>query len=401
MEQLQRLLNEIRILTDINQKIRKEKLAKGDAFNLFSELGMSTDEVHLHSAFLAMLLNPKSNHGQGGKFLVPFVSLLNDKTPYLSPLNIDASNAEAYVEYYIGPNQDEQGGRLDIYITDKREYRIVIENKINAGDQPKQLKRYWNFVQDKCNHDANKYRIAYLTLDGHEPSPGSTCGLEQEDYACLSYKTDILPWLEQCVIMSVRQPLIRETINQYIEIIKQLTYSDMDNKNDILEIMSKAEYLDSVYTISKNIDDMINYVFNNILYSQLESLANSKGLVLRFNKTSGWMTEAWAGWSFENPNWKHFNLRMEFQKRRLGELIIGFKIKDGQKREDIECWDELWKRSTTKGENNKSWIYKYFPEYSWWNNPRSLKAITDGHTMIDAISRSIDEFLKHAEGLEV
>lgn len=64
MEQLQRLLNEIRILTDINQKMRKEKLAKGEAFNLFSELGMSTDEVHLHSAFLAMLLNPKSNHGQ-------------------------------------------------------------------------------------------------------------------------------------------------------------------------------------------------------------------------------------------------------------------------------------------------------------------------------------------------
>lgn len=401
MEQLQKLLNEIRILTDINKKMRKEKLAKGDAFNLFSELGMSTDEVHLHSAFLAMLLNPKSSHGQGDKFLIPFVVLLNEKCPYLSPLKMATTNASAYVEKDIGPIKDEHGGRLDIYVTDKRECRIIIENKINAGDQPKQLKRYWNFAQDKCKGNPNNYRIAYLTLDGHEPSPDSTCGMKQEDYVCLSYKTDILPWLEQCVAMSARQPLLRETINQYIEIIKQLTYSDMDNSNDVLNTMSKEEYLDAVFAIAGNINAMIDNVINNILYPQLETLASEKGLILEFSKGPGWMTESYVGWCFENPNWKHFKLKMEFEKRGLGDLIIGFCIKSGQKRDDIECWDELWRRTTTIGKNNQIWIFKYFPHYQWWNNPRSLKAITDGHTMIDVIRQTIDDFLQYAEGLDV
>lgn len=401
MDQLQKLLNEIRILTDINKKLRKEKFAKGEAFNLFSELGMASDEVHLHSVFLAMLLNPQASHGQRDKFLIPFVTLLNEKSPNLLPLNMDTSKANAYVEKDIGPIQGEHGGRLDIYITDKSECRIIIENKIYAGDQPKQLKRYWNFAQEKSVGNANMYRIAYLTLDGHEPSIDSICGLDQEDYICLSYKTDILPWLEQCVALSSRQPLLRETIIQYIEIIKQLTYSDMDNTNNILEIMSKEEYLDAVFAIAKNINVMIDNVMNGILFPQLESLANEKGFKLHFDKKQRWMTESWAGWSFENPNWKHFDLRMEFQKRELGDLIIGFHIKPQQERKDVICWDELWERTTTIAKSNQNWIYKYFPQYRWWNNPRSLKAITDGHTMSEVISQTIDEFLRYAEGLDV
>lgn len=401
MEQIRQLLNEIQRLTVKNEALRKEKLAKGETFNLFSELGMSTDEVHLHSAFLAMLLNPRSNHGQQDKFLIPFVKMLDEKSQHLSPLNMDTSNAEAYIEYYIGPVRGEHGGRLDIYITDKRKCRVVIENKIGAGDQPKQLKRYWNFAQEKCKRDPNKYRIVYLTLDGHEPSETSTSGLKQADYICLSYKTDILPWLEQCVALSVRQPLLRETVNQYIEIIKQLTYSDMENTNDVLKIMSKEEYLDAVFAIANNVNAMIDNIMNDILYPQLKSLAEEKGFTLLFEKGAGWMTESYVGWCFVNPEWKHFNLKMEFEKRGLGDLIIGFCIKEGQKREEIECWDELWERTTTIAKNNLYWIYRKFPQYEWWDNPRSLKAITDGRTMVNVIGQAIDEFIQYANGLDV
>ena len=76
IEQLQKLLNDVRSFTLANEKLRKEKLARGDAFNLFSELRMTTDEVRLHSLFLSMLLNPFASHGQGDRFLKPFIEMI-------------------------------------------------------------------------------------------------------------------------------------------------------------------------------------------------------------------------------------------------------------------------------------------------------------------------------------
>ena len=402
IEQLQKLLNDVRSFTLANEKSRKEKLARGDAFNLFSELRMTTDEVRLHSLFLSMLLNPFASHGQGDRFLKPFFEMIEKKrNSDLSPLVIDTSTIKVWVEKDIGPVDDEHGGRIDICIEDKNGYYIIIENKIYAGDQPKQMKRYWNYAQEKCNKDANRYRLIYLTLDGHEPSKESTDGLESMDYICISYKDDIVTWLNKCVELSVRQPLLRETLIQYIDTLKKLTYSDMENSNEIIKVMSKEEYLDATFFIANNINEMISNVMNGTLYTQLQTLAEDKGLKLVFTQRQTWMTDSFPGWSFEHPEWENFRISMEFEKRGLDDLIIGFLKKDDKKREDIKCWKELWKRTTSKDENNQLWIYKDFPQYRCWNNPESIKAIIDGKTMRELISNAIDEFIEYAKGLEV
>lgn len=401
-EQLQKLLNDVRSFTLANEKLRKEKLARGDAFNLFSELRMTTDEVRLHSLFLSMLLNPFASHGQGDRFLKPFIEIIEKKrNSELSPLIIDTSTVKVWVEKDIGPVDNEHGGRIDICIEDKNEYYIIIENKIYAGDQPKQMKRYWNYAQEMCNKKDN-YRLIYLTLDGHEPSKDSTCGLESKDYICISYKDDIVTWLNKCVEISVRQPLLRETLIQYIDTLKQLTYSDMENSSDILSYMSKSENLDATFFIANNINKMISRIINETLYPQLLQIAKNKGLRLKFEKKQDWMTEKFSGWSFEHPNWKSFRIRMEFEERCLGYLIIGFNIKEDKKREDIKCWHDLWERTTTEEEENQIWIWKHFPksEFRRWNNARSLRAIIDGE-MINCISDAIDELLDCANGLDV
>lgn len=402
IEQLQKLLNDVRSFTLANEKLRKEKLARGDAFNLFSELRMTTDEVRLHSLFLSMLLNPFASHGQGDKFLKPFISMIEEKTKHtLLPMKMDTLKTSVYVEKDIGPVDNEHGGRIDICIEDKNGYQIIIENKIYAGDQPKQMKRYWNYAQKKCNQDANRYRLIYLTLDGHEPSDDSTCGLESKDYICISYKDDIVTWLNKCVEISVRQPLLRETIIQYIDTLKVLTYSNMENSNEIIKVMSKKEYLDAIFVIANNINEMISNVMNNTLYPQLQTLAQDKGFELIFTQRQTWMTDSFPGWSFEHPDWKNFRIAMEFEKRGLDDLIIGFLKKEDKTREEIKCWKELWKRTTSKDENNQLWIYKDFTQYRCWNNPESLKAIIDGKTMLKLISDAVDEFLEYAEGLDV
>lgn len=401
IEKIKELLNNVRILTDINKKMYEAKLAHGDAFNLFNELGMTTDEVHLHSSFIALLLNPKATHGQGDKFLKPFIEMIEKKRkPELLPMNFDYSNANVCIEKDIGVVKDEFGGRIDIYIEDNNGHHVIIENKIYAEDQAKQMKRYWNYAQEISHNEESKYCLIYLTLDGHEPSKGSLCGLKPDDYICLSYKYDIMKWLNRCMELSVRQPLLRETIIQYIDTLKQLTYSDMDNSDEILKIMSKEEYLEANFVIANNINVMICNILNNTLYPQLLSLAQSKGFELNFYRRNTWMTDSYAGWTFEHPEWKNFRIGMEFGRRGLGNLIIGFLRKNDKKRADIKCWDELWKKTTTIDKNNQLWIYRYFHQYPYWNNPQSLRAIID-RVMIKHISDAIDELIDCAKGLEI
>lgn len=90
---------------------------------------------------------------------------------------------------------------------------------------------------------------------------------------------------------------------------------------------------------------------------------------------------------------------MEFERRGLGNMIIGFHKKESKKREDIECWDELWKRTTSKDKNNQNWIWRDFSP-SNWNTPNSLKEIIDGK-MAERISEEIDKLLECTQGLDV
>lgn len=191
-----------------------EKMAKlsGENFNIFRTLNLATAEVRLHSAILAEFLNPKGSHGQDDLFLDLFVK-------QFEITDFDTKKANAELEKYTGRiNSDyTEGGYIDIFITNDALECIIIENKINAGDQPNQLLRYYNAYP--------KARLFYLTRDGCPPSDYSTNGgeLGEEKYKIISYKYDIIKWLEACKKEAVSLPIIRETITQYINHLKSLT----------------------------------------------------------------------------------------------------------------------------------------------------------------------------------
>ena len=82
-----------------------------------------------------------------------------------------------------------------------------------------------------------KRQILYLTPDGRYASDDSGRGV---DYRCISYKKTIIEWLGQCVGIAVHRPLVRETINQYINYLKQLTGQDMSTivQSEIINLLS-------------------------------------------------------------------------------------------------------------------------------------------------------------------
>lgn len=65
------------LLKDVQSKIdlyEKHKELSGENFNIFSIMGMESDEVFTHSAIISELLNPKGSHGLGSKPLELFIT---------------------------------------------------------------------------------------------------------------------------------------------------------------------------------------------------------------------------------------------------------------------------------------------------------------------------------------
>lgn len=172
-------------------------------FNLFSVLRSSSDEVRLHSRFLAFLLDPKATHNQG-------TALLNLLLKRLGIHNFDSENSIVEVEYR----------NIDILVRNQSKQAVIIENKIYAGDQDEQL---WIYHQRMQAEGYGEIWTTYLTLDGSEPSEQSRKSLP---VVLLSYEAEIIAWLKDCVPLIAREPGVRESVFQYIELLQKLTSSD-------------------------------------------------------------------------------------------------------------------------------------------------------------------------------
>ena len=405
MNDIINILNQVRIVSQKIKEQRKEKFERGESFNIFNDLGFMSDEVHLHSMFLANLLNPKGSHGQRGKFLEAFLKMLQKSFPAISAdsLELDTAIASVEVEKYIGRQTDSEGGRIDIYLTDGK-HSIIIENKIYAGDQHHQMLRYWNYGMSQKGNDTEKsFVLIYLTLDGCSPSKDSLGeDLKENDIVCLSYKSDIRGWLDRCVELASRTPLVRETINQYISTIDILTNNVMEDNKELLDILSKEENLDAIYDIANNKNIVVNRFINEVFIPKLRDLAESKGLTMGDNCIENWMEESWAGASFYNPKWKYLKLAFEFEHKGLGFLIFGFRPKDedGVKREDVKDWEKVQKNYSTKDVNNQCWIWKDFNENQYWDNASGIKDLLNGKTLND-FSRMFDEAIDSVKGLDI
>ena len=137
-------------------------------------------------------------------------------TRFLKPLGIsDVSVETAVVRREVRIDDD---SRADILIeTDSA--CIVIENKIDAPDQPAQLRRYHAYATGQRSTS----KVLYLTLHGDDPTDQSLDGLPLDEIACISYRSDVLDWLEDCIKEVVRVPHIREILAHYQGLLRRLT----------------------------------------------------------------------------------------------------------------------------------------------------------------------------------
>ena len=243
----------------INKKYNLMNLKKED-FNIFSILRNEYDEVNLHSKFIVELLK---NKNYGKKFIEIFLEKLEIQV-------FNYENINVFSEYSKGIN-----GRIDILLEfskGKEKKAIIIENKIYAEDQIGQLNRYYYSMINK-NYSNDELEIVYLTLDGSEPNEESTKGLSKEakeKIVIISYKENIIGWIDNCIKEVAEVPIIRETLIQYRSLLKKIT--GKEEKNLIKEIeelvLSNNEYLKMIYKI----DDVLREIKIDLQFKFWEKL---------------------------------------------------------------------------------------------------------------------------------
>lgn len=311
------------ILARVSEIRKKHELVAemtGEKFNVFQILRLHASETRTHSALIRELLDPRGSHGLKDVFLKAFVQKVAET---ITPSELVTADGESLLgacvsaEKFVGFKSEDcsRGGRIDLVIDPRNGGRkILVENKIYASDQECQLVRYHNY-------DPNAL-LLYLTLQGGEASKFSTCNqlschdlVHGKDYFAISYKSVILPWLEVCRREAAGHPLVRETIIQYINLIKDLTHQNRSNqmsddiKNAVLK--SKESYL--AYRAIIGAQDAVSKEFHEQIKAQLIEVANG--------------FEDW-GLALDSYN---ENVEFYFSSTKLASanLAIGFRSEDG------------------------------------------------------------------------
>lgn len=285
-------------------------------FNVFDLIINPYDEVNLHSRMIYSILTERKFQKQ---FLMSFLNSIKVSLPD----NVSFSDFKNIV---VEKEKAFSNGRVDLFISFKIKniyYNVSIENKLLACDQPEQINRYLSYMNSFPN--ANNY-VCYLTLDGSAPSEDSTKRLDE--IKLISYDSEIMNWIEDCIKIALREPGVREVLIQYSSLLERLTGKDVDF------IMELKEYL---------LEDPENFIIAN---SMIPALNDAKAeLQFRFwtklEESLDLMFE-----NFPNINYKKMNINKDLG--HLHQFYTKSEVNDLYKSRSSGCYGINYSLDATK-----------------------------------------------------
>jgi len=226
-------------------KIEQEKQKQRglNDYNIMTAIRKPHAEVGMHSNFIFSLLNKDGKHYQDDLFVNLFVKYV---------LKIDDFGKVLKVKM---EDVTDKNRRIDFTI-ESENYMIGIEMKIYASDQDKQIYDYFNFLKEKVN---KKVKIYYLTLNGKEASENSLNNLEKESYQNISFKKDILNWLEASKKEVRNITNLNNAIEYYTDIVKQLTNKYESPINKYKDFFLNQKHYESYEEFEDEISKQFDY----------------------------------------------------------------------------------------------------------------------------------------------
>ena len=298
------------------RKSRFNKLYEsGYFYNIFEILNIELDEVNTHSSILCNLLDPKGSHGQDRYYLDLFLKHLNKYD--------SLANSDVIVDknYYIGKIDDESGGYIDILLNFGNKFKIAIENKINAKDQPNQLYRYETWLKN----NSEKHLLLYLTKNGDDPSYSSTniCEREKPYWKNISYTKDITEWLKTALEKTNQ----KQILNQYLRTISKFSGEDdfmnEEFNKEVIETLNKdLDTADFIIDNYKKLSETFVNEFLNELTSKLnKGAANQYEIISHMDGYNP--LEKYYHFEIKKQEWESIAIKFQFMKPDLKELHYG------------------------------------------------------------------------------
>ena len=364
---------------------RQRATGKHD-YNIFTLFHGFSDEVNLHSNFIASLLDPNGDHYKGDLFLKLFLEMCG-----IDDFSIDTSTATVFKEFK----------HIDIYISDGKKH-IILENKVYAKDQPTQIARYIETIKDEGAKDEDIY-VLYLHPDGKLPDDQSFGDYHAKllgenpsiKFKVISYGNEILKWIDRCKNEVSNLTDLNVFLSQYKDVIEMIY--DRYKRIDEMETANLVEIFKENYTAASEIANnyqetrkkIIDEFFENVK-ENLEKDEAIKGTYSIELNSVAYRPIAIKNVKTQDEKWKNFYFTVEFQKSSTySEPFVGFR-KDDDKEVKVSDFDKP--NITQLGEQTK-----YFLAYGKLFDDDICKNIIDDKPSPEDFAGTIKDILEQFE----
>lgn len=144
------------------------------AFNPLTVIRLGRNEGRVVS-ILCWLLDPRGSHGYGPTLQQGLLAHIHQQIPAFPTISEKGCRVRAETNL-----NGDRGDRVDIEITSGN-FHLIIEAKIDAIEQPKQVERYSEQAKKRAMQQGLPWAIIYLTPAGQKPA------CEHENLLCLSW----------------------------------------------------------------------------------------------------------------------------------------------------------------------------------------------------------------------
>ncbi|EAI0925216.1 hypothetical protein E1H53_07055, partial [Campylobacter lari] len=314
--------------------------------NIFEALNVQESENY-HSKFIAYLIDPHDDHYQE-LFANEFLKKLGRYTKAKKFKNLTAYD----IERVETEARAKDNRRIDILISLKDKRYIIIENKLNARDQPNQLKDYVKYIKEKVEN-MDDFHENILTIYLHknedtEPSKyslGTRNGFKINDDLIYNNSNKKMSYY-----LKMDYKWIKEWVNACIGVCEnKVKNNEIDKKfkNDMQNVIFTLNQYKTILTWYVAIDDYVvkDYVLE-FLKSSKENLNNSIKLKdesdskdIKYKKAKEIVEEKWDEICEELVSDFFNELEKEFEKERTICGIKWFGYKLNEKRFNCDWFD--------------------------------------------------------------
>ena len=305
---------------------RQRAMGKHD-YNIFTLFHKFSDEVNLHSNFIASLLDPNGDHYKGDLFLKLFL-----ETCGIDDFDIDTSMATVFKEFK----------HIDIYISYGKKH-IILENKVYAKDQPTQIARYIKAIQNKDAEVKDEdICVLYLHPDGELPDKQSFGDYHARllgenpsiKFKVISYGKEILEWIDKCKNEVSNLTDLNIFLSQYKDVIEMIY--DRYKRIDEMETANLVEIFKENYTavseIANNYQEMRKKIIDKFFKNVKENLEKDEAIKGTYSielNSVAYRPIVIKNTTSQDEKWKKFYFTVEFQKSSTYSIpFVGFRRVD-------------------------------------------------------------------------